>query len=228
MQSVFGLDSPFLFSRRSSPAARIAAIPWLIRTGAVYQDVGLTPAVASDPVGLWVNTGEGGEITAPTDDARPMLQASGSLLFDGVDDNLSYSFVGPSDCDVYFAVKSTDTQAILARGHSGSHFIGAANSGSGSPTAVGSGSPTTYIDGVAIANSRHDLYTGAFDDAWHVVRVAGADLSAWQSFIFSGYAGDWRLDGELGPRFLLYDNANGSLTSGQDVDIREYMLGAIS
>ncbi len=228
--SPFGTTSPF-GDRRSSLAERIAAIPFLIRTGAVFQDAGLTPAVAGDPVGLWRNEGEGGDIAAPTDGARPLLQAVGSLMFDGIDDNLSNSFgggSGPSDCDVYFAVKSTDTQAILARGQNGTHFIGGTHFGSGSPIAVGAGAPTTFIDGSPIANSRHDLYTGGFDGTWHVVWIAGADLSAWQSFIVSGHASGWRVDGEIGPRLILYDNSNGLLSDQQRDDIHAFMMEGLT
>ncbi len=81
---------------------------------------------------------------------------------------------------------------------------------------------------MAIANSRHDLYTGAFDDTRHVVRVAGANFSGWQSFILSGYASYWRFNGALGRRFFLYDNANAPLSDQQRADIHAMMMEGLT
>lgn len=95
--------------------------------GQRFQDVaGTVPALATEPVRLWLDKSpRGNHRTAPSDAARPVVQADGGAEFDGVDDQLVSSFNGP------FTPYWTVIVAVQRGSNASSHPAGRLSSNSG-------------------------------------------------------------------------------------------------
>jgi hypothetical protein len=115
--------------------------------------------------------------------ADQAVAADERMYFDGSNDYVSLPF-DTSSCTnatitLYDVTIQDDTGILLVNGGSGSPFVMCYQSGSTSSSSSTSGSPTTYVDDVAIGSTRDNLYAALSDGLPHKVEVRGADLTGW-------------------------------------------------
>jgi hypothetical protein len=183
----------------------------------LYQDSAGTTAVTGvgDPVGLVLDkTGNANNLSNTTASQRPLYQADGSLLFDGVDDNIGFDFSGTSH-SFFFAVKTTDNIGVLLS-ELGFDAAGMFHDVGTDGYAQGFLFDDILVDGVAISDDRAALHGALSDGNWHSIEIKNADVSTYtRLFILSNWTGTWRFSGNLGPRFAAFDtstaNTNQSL-----------------
>jgi len=115
--------------------------------------------------------------------AQHATAADTRMQFDGSDDYVSLPF-DTSSCTnatitIYDVTIQDDTGILLVNGGSGSPFVMCYQSGSTNSSSSTSGSPTTYVDDVAIGSTRDNLYVALSDGLPHKVEVRGTDLTGW-------------------------------------------------
>lgn len=175
----------------------------------------------------------GGHLTAPADNQRPVLDLTNGVyspVYDGVDDGLTYTFpggAGPSDCSVFFAVKTSQTSRFnlfSATGASQRMFL-AQNADATTDPTLNAGSPDILVSGVNYGPSisrdaLHDLVTVG---EWLICEVRGANLSGWSDIVtgqlefLTGFA----LDGQLiGPIIVETSKLTNSLRRTIEQDLK--------
>ena len=162
---------------------------------------------------------EGDHFYQTTDANRPTLDITNgkySWVFNGTNSALVSDFAGgagPSDCSVFVALKTTDTQFVLVTGHTNSYYMIAAENGAASTQLHNqAGSPAIYICDAGAGETtlsafagttRGELRTALADDTWKIVELRNPDFSAWTAFHMAGYSGVWRFGGSIGPTQII-------------------------
>ena len=193
------------------PSAAVRAVYDSSNAGSVTRPDGGAPTLWSDKVGVLANLKGGGfDLAAPSSSQAPQWR-SGAFLFDGVDDLLSTEL--PSGTNVanlaLLAIyKGTDEKGILFAGSLAGHFLGTYDSSApGSSTYSYCGTPTIYVDGTAVADSRAALTAALSTGTARRIEVRHADLTAWGRFGFGNSAiSGWKVGGTLIPLAILDEN----------------------
>lgn len=174
-----------------------------ISTG--YQDsAGTTPQTASgQPTGKRLDkSGRGNHVTQATGSARPEYDVIGGIssdFLDGVDDGYATAIFAAgtltADMDYFVAIKrSSAAKGILSTIPATTAFFGCFESGSAVAAASNVGTPTHFVNGVAVpggaATTRLQLDAALPNGTWVVLEIRNLDLSAWGNFqhsLFPGY-----------------------------------------
>lgn len=145
---------------------------------------------------------------------------------DGVDDGFGTTFPAGtlgSNMDCFMLVRRDSAANILIayQTASASPYFGVAASGDGGAASVGSGTPTYYVNGVAVpggtSTTRGQLHTALSVGSFVVLEVRNLDLSAWTGLAIGNYAG-FTLDGAIAETILCPAQSAGTRTS-----IRQYL-----
>lgn len=170
---------------------------------------------------------------AAADNERPVLDLTNgvySLATDGVDDGLSFDFdggAGPADCSVFFAVKTSDDQFIMAYPGSGGGgtFLIAAQDGSVNTTISGNyGTPSYYVNGALQSwSTRGDAHAALATGEFTILECANVDASSTTTMSVGGFSsGTLPLDGNLiGP--IIVPNC----TDKQRLEVMKYLRSKI-
>ena len=134
------------------------------------------------------------------------------LDFDGVDDGMATAafsagtLINGMDCMIAVRRDSAALNAIggLYQADQTKYFGVIGNiSGDAAPTYGGCGTPTIFVDGVEVANTRGALYDAIGIGEWHILEYRGLDLSAWVDANFGKYGSPYNVNGARGD-ILLY------------------------
>jgi hypothetical protein len=132
--------------------------------------------------------------------------------YDGVDDGMATAafaagtLISGMDCMIVVRRDGNSQQALggLYQLDQTKYFgVIGTDSGSAAGTHNGCGTPTIFVDGVEVANTRGALYDAIGLGEFHILEYRGLDLSAWVDAGFGYYASGYQL---IGPRgdIMLY------------------------
>ena len=162
---------------------------------------------------------------------QPVLQSSGAMAFDGGNGKLFMPLPGgsgPADASLFLAVKTSDPQFALARGHSNAFYFGVAAAGDTSTLRDANAGAVSYVvDGSNVPGTRADLHAAMAGGTFVCVEVRGLNLVSWKAIYFSAYS-SWAMQGELGGRILLLDNAAPEAASLDRAALRSWILEGLS
>ena len=201
--------------------AALSLYAWLdpatLPTGYISTAGTGSKAGESDPVGYRADrSGSGHHGIAPANDRRPTLDVTGGVAsdqFDGVNDALVITPTAtfPSDCSVFVAVRSIDTQFVVLGSHyQHTNYLAAAHDGGhGVDLWGGVGSNVILtIDGAAfVGTDRDNLHTALADGQWHVMEASRVDLSIWTALNIGDYHPLWPFAGNIGPVIIIETSA---------------------
>ena len=138
------------------------------------------------------------------------------LKFDGVDDGMataSFSagtLTSGMDCMIAVRRDGNSTQSIGGLYQTdGSKYFGVIGKASDvlAGTYGGCGTPSIFVDNVAVSNTRGALYDTIGLGEWHILEYRGLDLSAWTSVAFGSYGGGYMFPGPRGD-IMLYPSTD--------------------
>ena len=142
--------------------------------------------------------------------------------YDGVDDSMATAaftagtLIDGMDCMI--AVRRDSAAATYLISNTGSRGFFEWGSGDTNRPDVSAGTPTYYVDGVAVTATKGALFTALTAGDWHILEARGLDLSAWTALEASGLV-SYRLNGLRGD-ILLYP----STASTEDKDAARQWL----
>lgn len=127
----------------------------------------------------------------------------------------------PTDCSIFMGFKSSSLKGALIHEDSSTYIV--YDNASSSAPAANLGSPSIYVDGALISNTRSALSAAVTDGAWHVIEVRNANLSSW-AVIYPGlYSGaPFVPDANVGCDIIIIPTANFDATD-RDNTIIPYM-----
>ena len=149
-------------------------------------------------------------------------------LYDGVDDGMATAsftagtLTSAMDCMIAVRRDGNNHQSLggLYQTDETKYFgVIGTDPGTSAGTHNGCGTPTIFVDGVEVANTRGALYDAIGLGGWHILEYRGLDMSAWVDAGFGYYASGYQF---IGPRgdILLYP----STASTEDKDnARQYL-----
>lgn len=147
-----------------------------------------------------------------TDDGMATASFAAGTLSNAMDCMIAVrrdSAVLPSICGLY-QVDQTKFFGVVAEEPS-----------NGASTFWNCGSPTIFVDGVSVANTRGALHSAIGVGDWHILEYRDLDLSAWVNAGFGSYGSPYMLNGGQGG-ILLFPSS----TSAADRDAARTWLGA--
>jgi hypothetical protein len=143
-------------------------------------------------------------------------------LYDGVDDGMATAafsagtLIDGMDCQIPVRLDSAAATYLISDTGSRGFFEWA--SGDTSRPDVGAGTPTYYVDGVAVTATKGALFTALTAGDWHILEARGLDLSTWLKVEVSSLV-SYRLNGARGD-ILLFPSTD----STEDKDAaRQYL-----
>ena len=151
--------------------------------------------------------------------------ATGSPIaqkYDGVDDSMATAafaagtLINGMDCMI--AVRRDSAAATYLISNTGSRSFFEWESGDTNRPDVSAGTPTYYVDGVAVTATRGALFTALTVGDWHILEARGLDLSTWTALEVSSLV-SYRLNGPRGD-IMLYP----STASTEDKDAARQWL----
>jgi hypothetical protein len=119
-------------------------------------------------------------------------------LYDGVDDGMATAafsagtLIDGMDCMI--AVRRDSAAATYLISDTGSRGFFEWESGDTNRPDVGAGTPTYYVDGVAVTATKGALFTALTAGDWHILEARGLDLSTWLKVEVSSLV-SYRLNG---------------------------------
>jgi hypothetical protein len=175
-----------------------AALPYqsVPGDGSTYTSTGITPFQLYDG----------------TDDSQATASFAAGTLINGMDCMIAVrrdAAVLPSVCGLY-QLDQTKFFGVVGEEPSNS-----------TSTFGNCGSPTIFVDGVSVANTRGALHSAIGVGDWHILEYRDLDLSAWVSAGFGSYGSPYMLNGDQGG-ILLFPSS----TSTADRDAARTWLGA--
>jgi hypothetical protein len=191
-----------------------------------------TPASVGQAVaGMTDLSGRGNHATQAITSARPILRQAGTgefyLEFDGIDDFLvTTNLITKTDMDLLIAMNpgaDTSYMMIQSSESTGGKFALLAETGDTSLSYAGGaspiGTPSMFVDGSAIGNTRNDLYLAATGGP-HIVEAQNLNLSSFlQPSRFVGYGlGGAFMQGAIYGIIFCED-----MTSQELIDSRTYL-----
>jgi len=192
---------------------------------AAWYRYGIGITVTGAGVSTWADqSGNGRDLLQATDAARPALQADGSILFDGVDNNLkcsTFTFNQPESCYLLFRSVSFTSQARIFDGNTtntGGFLQG--NDQPGLDIYAGS----TVSDAAGLAVGVYGVVCVVFNGANSVLRVnntistGNAGASNMAGFTL-GDAGGFSLPSNIQAKeVILYSGAHTETQQGQIIN----------
>jgi hypothetical protein len=138
---------------------------------------------AGDLVGrVYDASGLGNHAVAVSAATRPLLQADGSLLADGVNDRLQITKPAvASDLSLFMVMATTDTLFRVFHGALSTEYIGNCVATTSAVLYDGVGAPTLRVDGAEVpgGTTRNEYRDMLNDGVTHIAEASGADCSAW-------------------------------------------------
>ena len=108
--------------------------------------------------------------------------------------------------DCMIPVRRDSAAATYLISNTGSRGVFEWESGDTSRPDVSAGTPTYYVDGVAVTATRGALFTALTAGDWHILEARGLDLSTWTALEVSGLV-SYRLNGARGD-IMLYPSTD--------------------
>lgn len=139
-------------------------------------------------------------------------------LYDGTDDGMATaSFAAgtlTSNMDCLIAVRIQGGAQPIAGLYQldQTKYFGVVAAASSAGTYGGCGTPSIYVDGTPVANTRDDLATALGAGVWHILEYRALDLSQWVNAGFGYYSTGYQFNGGQGG-ILLFPGGN---TAGRD------------
>ena len=190
----------------ASPATIAAYDPRDANT--IQRPEGGKPTLPTHGVGTLSNlVGGGYDLAAPSSSQAPQWQ-SGALLFDGIDDLLAVDFPQGAivnNLALLAIYRGTDTKGILFAGSQNGHVLGTFdNAGGSSSISYLAGTPSVFVNGQAVADSRSALSAALATGNALTVEVRNIDWSVWGRFgLGNSTINGWKVGGTFLPVALL-------------------------
>lgn len=174
----------------------------------MWQDTaGTTPVTADGQAVARIDdkSGNGNHLTQATSAFRPAYKTDGTirwLLFDtSVNEKYLESATGrtwAASSDVFLSVQTTDTQwAGLRATEAGDEYIFVAQSGNGSTSYSGVGTPTTLVDGSAVSPDTRSNFQSAISSATPKTAEVNSAAIAFGQLQFGMYDNTYSLNGKV-------------------------------
>jgi hypothetical protein len=138
---------------------------------------------------------------------------------------------GPSDCDVFVWIKTTDTQHVALYGDGGASTYAFAAHGAATVTTIKSGwvGGNVSVDG-ALVTTRGELQAASSDGEWRLMKLSGANLYTWGDLRMPAvvFGSGWNLNGQIGGMVVWDNTASGPLSANQINMMDRYVKGLVS
>jgi hypothetical protein len=164
---------------------------------------------STDSVGFIENLGSAADnLIANNDGEEPTLDFTGgvpSYNFDGSDDRMTINFdgaVGPVDCAISIALKTSDANAILVGNNAvgGNKYCIVIANGSGSGgrgNGIGVNTDLYANDVLIDPFTRDDVHTALSIGDWIISEARNVKMDTWTEAGLSNYGVGFRLDGNV-------------------------------